>query len=214
MDHGDQLVRPPIRPIDLPGRGRIGAVMILLYRSETVKAPGFVLTVRRDDLKHHPGQISLPGGSRENDEPLEQTASRETEEEIGVAAEQIEILGSLNNVYIPPSDFTIFPFVGWYFGLPKFTAQESEVAEVIQTDLNWLCQPGAVQFGEISGSAKDSSQAIQSHYFELDSHQVWGATAKVLMDLRARLLRLVQTSNLRCKNRFISVFRWHECPKP
>ena len=71
----------------------------------------------------------------EQDESPAQTALRETEEEIGVPQDEVELLGQLNPVYIPPSDFTVTPFVGWHDGAPQFVAEEREVSEVIEVPI-------------------------------------------------------------------------------
>ena len=153
----------------------------LSHLSEFGKTP---LTRRRDDLKDHPGQVSLPGGRRENDESLSQTAVREAVEEIGVDSGSIEIIGHLDQVYIPPSDFTIHPFVGWCEQMPQFQVQATEVAELIEADLEWLCRSDSLQFGPIEGP----EIGIRSEFFQIEQNQVWGATAKVLMDFRSRLI--------------------------
>ena len=111
-----ELNRPRQRPAELPGEGRFAAVMLLLYPFGTTNGKQeirLVLTRRHRGLSKHAGQISFPGGRQDKGESLQAAALRETSEEIGVRPEEIEILGELKPVYIPPSDFTVFPFVGW-----------------------------------------------------------------------------------------------------
>jgi 8-oxo-dGTP pyrophosphatase MutT (NUDIX family) len=169
------------RPAALSGEGRIGAVLLLLY--------GFngelflVLTKRRDDLSSHAGQVSFPGGRQEPDEPLTETALRETEEEIGVPAAGVDLLGRLSPLYIPPSDFTVYPFVGWRTTRPLFAAQPAEVAEIIEVPLRHLLDPATRQVGEM----RFFGQTHQVPYYRVGAYQVWGATAMMLSEFLARV---------------------------
>ncbi|HRG09084.1 MAG TPA: CoA pyrophosphatase, partial [Cyclobacteriaceae bacterium] len=98
---------------------RPGSVMILLY------ADGddvfFPLTKRPDYLGTHGGQISLPGGKAEPGETLIETALRETQEEIGIKPESIEVLGTLSDFFVIPSNFIVKPVVGLLHDVPQFT---------------------------------------------------------------------------------------------
>ena len=131
MGSSTKLHRPQTRPEHLEGDGRQAAVMLLIYASGNPSKLHTVLTRRKDDLQHHPGQISLPGGRRDQNETVEQTALREVEEEIGVERSEIEVFGELNTVYIPPSDFTVTPIVGWLAQQPTFAIQPEEVADCL-----------------------------------------------------------------------------------
>ncbi len=175
--------RPARRPIHLPGIGRVGAVMLLLYQSAESTQTRIVLTRRQPHLNHHAGQISFPGGSQDRDETPVETALRETSEEIGVDIEQIEILGRLNSVYIPPSDFTIHPVVGWYSEKNDFYISELEVAEIISVPLEELLAPLALQ----SGPIVDGPVGIDVSYYLVSGYQVWGATAFVLHEFLERI---------------------------
>ncbi len=90
-----------------------GAVLILLYPrgDEEGDEVSTVFTVRHPDLRYHGGQISFPGGRREPGEPLEVTAVREAEEEVGIDRHSVEVLGSLTPLFIPPSRFIVHPYV-------------------------------------------------------------------------------------------------------
>lgn len=180
------LVRPRLRPDDLPGEGRQAAVMVLLFpdgldfHSDT----NLVLTRRHDHLTNHAGQISLPGGRQEEGESLIRTALRESTEEIGVLAEKIEVLGKLNQVYVPPTDFTVVPFVGWHDDPPEFIRSESEVAEIIETSLEHLLRPETLVHGTIN--TEDGTELLVP-YYQVEDHRVWGATAIILSELIERL---------------------------
>lgn len=168
--------RPRQRPDRLPGNGRIGAVLLLLYVDRQVGSQHIVLTKRRHTLKHHPGQISLPGGQQEPGESLEMTSLRESQEEIGIQPQQISIIGQLNNVYIPPSDYTITPFVGWCEAPIQFVKCRQEVEQVLLVDLIELMEPENLRFGTIASEQRE----LDASFFAVGEHQVWGATAVVI----------------------------------
>ena len=182
------LHRPRSRPQELPGQGRIAAVMIPMYACPTDRASGtatrLVLTKRHSNLSKHAGQISFPGGRQDRGETLEQTALRETFEEIGTSENQIEVLGQLNSIYIPPSDFTVTPFVGWYDDRPGFVRSPAEVEEIIETSLSHLLKPTTM----VSGNVRiEDGRTLKVPYYQIGLHQVWGATAIILSELIERL---------------------------
>ncbi|MBN1339443.1 MAG: CoA pyrophosphatase [Bacteroidales bacterium] len=113
---------------------RQGAVLILLYQKNGSVYTVFIERQQYDGV--HSGQISFPGGKREDsDESIIFTAIREAEEEIGILRNQIHIIGTLTNIYIPPSNFLVTPVVGYTDARMKFTPQMTEVAGIIETDL-------------------------------------------------------------------------------
>lgn len=171
------------RPPELPGEPRIGGVLLLLYCHE--QAMYLVLTRRRDDLNSHAGQISFPGGKQEANETAVQTALRETEEEIGVPAAAITILGELTSIYIPPSDFEVHPFVGWVNGgeRPSFVPEPREVAEIIEAPLRHLLNPQTREVGPIP--VRGATYTVP--YYNVNGHKVWGATAILLSEFLERL---------------------------
>ena len=177
-----------IRDRHLEGEGREAAVMLLIFPGQHGSLCS-VLTRRQDSLQHHPGQVSLPGGGREQGESLEQTALRETEEELGVDRNSIEVLGTLNQIYIPPSDFTVTPFVGWLSSEPAFVIQTQEVAELIRFRLTSVMEKSAKRLSSVDSDTKDRDVP----WFSIEDQQVWGATAMILDDFGQRL-RKVQPS--------------------
>ena len=179
--------RPATRPVELAGEGRIGAVLLLVVAIK--QDPQIVLTRRSSRLRNHAGQISFPGGRQDGNESLQDTALRETEEEIGVGRDSIEILGQLSSVYIPPTDFTIFPFVGCCDEIPKFLRSADEVAEVVVAPLEGLLSPNAVQFGQVVSP----NGLVNAQYFDVGGHRVWGATGIVLNEFLQRLIAAQST---------------------
>jgi 8-oxo-dGTP pyrophosphatase MutT (NUDIX family) len=182
------LSRAMARPQELQGSPRLGGVLLLLFCKEG--SLHVVLTKRRDDLGSHAGQISFPGGRKEPKETLLDTALRETEEEVGVAAADLEVLGALTPIYIPPSDYEVHPYVAWFSngGLPAFRPEPGEVAEVIETPLAVLLDPAAKveEVWEIRG------QSIIVPFFAVREHKVWGATAVMLSEFVERLRAILE----------------------
>lgn len=174
------LNRPRLRPAKLDGNGRFGAVLLLLCNDSG--STKIVLTKRAEHLSHHAGQISLPGGRLEPGETAEQAALRETEEEVGVAAGDIQILGQLNQVYIPPSDFTVSPLVGWIEGLPNFQAAPAEVDEIVVVSLTQLLDPATLS----SGTIEVDGRRLDVPFYKVNEHRVWGATAIILREFLLR----------------------------
>ena len=200
--HGDfqQLNRPPTRPSELPGSGRVAAVMVLFYPGSTDGRTSkndsissdlanlkLVLTKRNASLSTHASQISFPGGRQELEETLQQTALRETSEEIGITASKIEVLGQLNSIDIPPSDFTVTPFVGWHPQQPHFIRRAEEVDEIIETSVEHLLNPSTLVFGDIEIA---DGKTLKLPFYEIGPHQVWGATAIILGELIERFSRV------------------------
>ena len=178
------LNRPMTRPSELSGEGRTAAVLILVYEKDD--QAHIVFTRRREDLSKHPGQISFPGGSLDSGERPQEAALREANEELAVDAERVEPLGELTSIYIPPSDFTVHPIIGWHSGLPEFHPQESEVAEVIEVSLEHLLAPETLEWGDIDVD----QQTRHVPYYRFGHHQIWGATAIMLSELLERIQRV------------------------
>jgi 8-oxo-dGTP pyrophosphatase MutT (NUDIX family) len=173
--------RPLTRPSDKPGHPRIGAVLLVLYKK--FSSPHILLIRRHEDLKYHPGQISFPGGRQESGEELIDTALRETREEVGLQRDSLQVLGTLEPVYISPSDFIVHPFVAWHDGAPVLKKEESEVAAIIETPLDLFLDPS------IGGTEIRlmNNRELTVPFYRLGEHTVWGATAMILSELLQRL---------------------------
>lgn len=160
------------------------ATAALFFESDD--QPHLILTRRVDYPGVHSGQISFPGGRREpEDDSFMDTALRETEEEIGIHREEIDVLGSLTAVYIPPSNFFVYPFVGILDGPPEFIPQQSEVAEILTPDFNHFLNTENLQQTKVR--VRDFSMAVPA--FTIDGNIVWGATAMMISELRTMLLQ-------------------------
>jgi 8-oxo-dGTP pyrophosphatase MutT (NUDIX family) len=149
-----------------------------------------VLTVRNEELDHHPGQVSLPGGGWEKgDASFQETALREACEEIGVDTAVPEILGPLTPLYIPPSNNVIYPFVGYVSQRPEFHPDPKEVAKLVDVPLGLLLRP-ATRYEE-DWNVDDIVRRVA--FYAVGEHKVWGATAIVLAEFLA-LVRAVLES--------------------
>ncbi len=160
------------------------AVLILLYPDVDLQT-NFVLIHRKKYPGTHSGQISFPGGKVEKkDIDLRATALRETHEEIGVSSEKIKLIRSLSEVYIPPSNFMVYPFMGITNEFPVFSRQESEVEQIVEVPLANFMDDTNVYTEELTTFyAKNITVPV----FKLNGHVVWGATAMMLSEVKELL---------------------------
>lgn len=161
---------------------RKAAVMALFY--ERQKKTQLVLTLRSEYEGVHSGQISFPGGRvEESDRNLQETALRETEEEIGINSGDIQVVGELSSLYIPPSNFLVQPFIGITDINPDFKAEEKEVQKIISVDLQTLAKDSIVKETKM----RVGNFTITVPAFHIDKHIVWGATAMMISEIREML---------------------------
>jgi 8-oxo-dGTP pyrophosphatase MutT (NUDIX family) len=147
-----------------------------------------VYTVRRDDLPDHAGQISFPGGSIEpGDGSLLDTALREAGEEVDISPELVEVVGELDEMYIPHSNFRVSPFVGLLSPEAELALAPDEVEEIFTVSLAELLAPGTFR-AELWKRA-DGSQWRVPLFSVAGSprREIWGATAAMTAGLLARL---------------------------
>lgn len=162
---------------------RIASVLLLLHAQE--QAINFTLIKRPNYEGTHGGQISFPGGKLELNETVKEAAIRETEEEIGIPKQDITILGELTQVYIPPSNFLITPFVGFIDTPPTYYPDKREVEQVLDIPLSALLNDENVKTKKIPMSKYGKEKLyINAPYFELSNQTVWGATALVLSEFK------------------------------
>ncbi len=161
------------------------AVMILLFpeNGET----HFFLTERSDSVQHHKGQISLPGGAWEKGEQLPETAIRETEEEIGVNRDLIQLVGGLTPFFTPVTGFMIHPFIGWCDARPETILQDNEVHKLFTASLADLVNEDNFQ------SEKWEIRGYEATvpFFKFKGAKVWGATAAILSEFKIILKEVV-----------------------
>jgi len=138
-----------------------------------------LFTQRTGHLAHHAGQISFPGGHvQPEDETPEQTALRETEEEIGLARRHVEVVGRLGE-YVTRTGFRVTPIVGVVAPPFELAPDPDEVAEVFEVPLDFLLDPANHQrhSREFKGTVR------QFYAMPYRGYYIWGATAGMLMNL-------------------------------
>jgi 8-oxo-dGTP pyrophosphatase MutT (NUDIX family) len=159
---------------------RLSAVLIILFHEEEQLK---IVFIRRSEyVGIHSGQIAFPGGRYEDDDQnLLTTALREVEEEIGVNAGLIEILGQLSDLYVPPSNFLVRAFVGYTHVRPEYVIEEREVQEVLEFDFNAFQSGNIVRIRDFK--AHNIERIIKAPCYEIDGTIIWGATAMILTEL-------------------------------
>jgi mutator protein MutT len=173
-----QKMMPPNRGLHPPKnyekRLKSSSVLLLLYPENNEL---FVCLIKRPaNMKHHASQVAFPGGQIEPGETPLQTALRETWEEIGIPAENIEILGALSELFVDVSGFLIQPFVGWMKGRPVFKINQAEVEKTIL--FPFLSYRNIIEETEL----ETVSGKLTVPCFFHDNEIIWGATAMILSE--------------------------------
>jgi 8-oxo-dGTP pyrophosphatase MutT (NUDIX family) len=162
---------------------REAAVMMLVYNKNDV--PYFALIERMISKGKHSGQIAFPGGRAEpEDADFKHTALRETEEEIGIAIKDQEVIIAGTPIYIPPSNYMVRPYLAVMRTIPLFKAQASEVQSIIEIPLQDLMDDANISQQELTTSYMVD---VKVPCFMLQGHIVWGATAMMLNEYRQLL---------------------------
>ncbi len=178
------LLLPEPRPGNIPfsvaeSHCRKAGVLILLYPKNS--RAHLLFTRRTADVLHHRGEISFPGGAREDKEDLIQAAVRETQEELTISPHDYRILGSLTPLYIPPSRFCIYPVAAGASIRPDFKPEPREVEEVIEIPLAHLLEDKnrRLEKWTIRGETR------RIPFYKFGENKIWGATAMVLAEFIA-----------------------------
>ncbi|WP_339713222.1 CoA pyrophosphatase [uncultured Kriegella sp.] len=159
-------------------------VMALFYGDATNRTR-LLLILRKTYQGVHSNQIGFPGGKAEkSDANILETALRETHEEVGVLPNRVKIIKSLSEVYIPPSNFEVQPYIGLYTKTKPFQIQESEVESLVE-----------VRFTDFMDDSNNYMQNLTTSYaknidvpaFKLNGYTVWGATAMMLSEIKELL---------------------------
>ncbi|GAB4235277.1 MAG: CoA pyrophosphatase [Ekhidna sp.] len=158
---------------------REGGVLILFY--EEHGQVRFPIIERPKYEGIHSGQMALPGGRREEeDRSLVETALRETHEEIGIRASEIEVIGSLSEFFVAASNYMVLPVIGKLKTAPQFTPDPREVADVVTPAITELVDPTNLKEKEM---VVRNGFRMHCPYFDLSNRMVWGATAMMLSEL-------------------------------
>jgi 8-oxo-dGTP pyrophosphatase MutT (NUDIX family) len=163
------------------------AVLIPLYKKQ---GEYYILFIQRTDrVKDHKGQISFPGGAyEEGDDSLLQTALREATEEVGLASEDVEVLGELDDFRTIGSGYIISPFVARMPWPYELKVDEWETEEVIEVPLSALLDKNNIRQGR---DILDGEEIIQ-YYYQYQDKVIWGATARILNHLLGILADIIK----------------------
>jgi 8-oxo-dGTP pyrophosphatase MutT (NUDIX family) len=184
---------PIERLLELKGQARQAltakkaAVLMLFYPAENDETR-FVLILRKTYKGVHSAQVGFPGGKwEEGDIDFQATALRETEEEVGVFRKNIKVYKKLTEIYIPPSNFFVQPYLGSTNEKPHFVLQEEEVDAIIEVPLREFMDDAVKITKTLTTSY---AKEIDVPAFLLQNHVVWGATAMMLNEVREMLKQL------------------------
>ncbi|MHC4958866.1 MAG: NUDIX hydrolase [Planctomycetota bacterium] len=143
-----------------------------------------IFNKRRDDLPWHPGQICFPGGAREGDEDAVACAVRETCEEMGLCADDIDVLGRLPE-RVSIAGFTVVPFAARLRNIKPYTLAEDEVAEAFEVPVPLL---GEADLWGYTETSHPRARFRRVPYFQYEQHKVWGLTGIILRDFTTQVL--------------------------
>lgn len=165
--------------LDVRGRVDAGVLVPLYVQDDDLHV---VFTKRRDDLRRHPGEISFPGGRRDDGEDdLRVTALREAEEEIGLPQRCVELVGALQPTPTIATGYAVYPFVGVIEAGHEWKPSAREVAEVIELSVQDLAA------GYERRRLVRRGLPIRTDTYQVGDRLIWGATARILSDLLDRI---------------------------
>jgi 8-oxo-dGTP pyrophosphatase MutT (NUDIX family) len=170
-------------PRDLPPHPhRRAAVLVPVFRNQG--APGLLLTKRTETVERHKGQISFPGGGEEPDDPdLQATALRETQEEIGLHPDLVEVWGRLDEVETVVSGFAITPYVGLIPWPVALRPNPNEIAEILTVPLTLFLDPSSLRVEHILRDGRP----YELLFYDSPPHVIWGVTARIIQAMLAIL---------------------------
>mgnify|MGYP003417443726 FL=1 len=190
-ENAHQVYSPPYRPLFsyeeiLAKNPKFAAVNILLYLKNNEWYFPLMVT-STNDRDRHSGQISLPGGKKEEyDINFEETAKRDTSEEMGIDIYYNRIIREMSPIYIPPSNFYVKAFVSYTKKNPQFILQETEAVELIEfpvaTLLNLSEHPEMMVL--------PSSRGVEVPVINFNNYSIWGATSMILSEFSHLLKNL------------------------
>jgi 8-oxo-dGTP pyrophosphatase MutT (NUDIX family) len=179
------LLLDPAEAVALDAHGGTDAA-VLVPMHGWPHHPGLVFTERRSDLRRHAGEISFPGGRRDDGEELLETALREAEEEIGLSRDNAEVVGALPPVGTFVTNYKVHPFVGLIAEEMRFEPNPSEVESVLVVSLDNLAA------GYERRRLVRRGVPIKTDTYLIADKLIWGATARILAELFSRLGRPVR----------------------
>ena len=173
-------------PRTVPDNARLSAVLCLLYPENDELH--MLLMKRMEDRTAHSGQVSFPGGRFEaGDGDMQTTALREAHEEVGVHPAIVDVVGALTPLYIPVSNFNVFPYVGFVNHRPDLNPNRHEVSHVIAAPLSDLLHDGRKTVADVSSPIMPGLIRNVRAYRLDDGTIIWGATAMIISELETIL---------------------------
>jgi 8-oxo-dGTP pyrophosphatase MutT (NUDIX family) len=167
----------------VPEDARRAGVMLLLFPIDGKMHLVFIQRTSKNPNDPHSGQVSFPGGKFElEDESLLACALREANEEVGVEPSEIQVLGALTQLYIPISNFNVYPFVGFLPEKPNFVLQESEVKSLLIFPVEHFLHPSNKGLTDITVQTFTMKNVP---YFQAGDLKIWGATSMILNEFLA-----------------------------
>ena len=151
------------------------------------------LTVRGSNLRHHTGQVSLPGGRLDHGESIEEAALREAHEEVGITPAEVDVLGRLTSLPVYVSGHLLHPVVGFAARRPEFNLASHEVERLIEVPIALLREPERVLWEERTRILPPQG-VMNVPYFDVHDIRVWGATAMVLAEFVALVEELEKSA--------------------
>ncbi len=181
-ENSHRKMAPMVRPsaseaLNYPDT-RISAVLVLLFQMELEWNTLLILRSSYDGV--HSNQVAFPGGKSEpEDLSLEHTALREANEEVGINQNDIEIIGSLSPLYIPPSKSLVTPYIGITDNIPEIKMDTKEVEETFFVKLSSLFEPSIKK--EVTIKRKSHQFNVPAYVY--NNYTIWGATAMMIREL-------------------------------
>jgi 8-oxo-dGTP pyrophosphatase MutT (NUDIX family) len=174
------ILLDPAEAAELDAHGRTDAA-VLIPMHGWPENPGLVFTERRGDLRRHAGEVSFPGGRQDPGEDLLETALREAEEEIGLSRDRVEVAGALPPVGTFVTSYKVHPFVGLIDERLRFEPNPAEVESVLVASLEDL------RAGYGKRRLVRRGMPVKTDSYLVGDTLIWGATARIVGDLLARL---------------------------
>jgi len=174
--------------VQQPAHAKSAAVLLHLFPDDhNIFRMCFIKRSSRYPEDPHAGQIAFPGGQREvQDKSHWHTALREAKEEVGISLENTKKVGPLSKLYIPVSNFIVYPYLSYSEETPHFRLQEEEVVALITPKVSDILAEKTLQFREIKVGRNRILPKVP--HFYLEEHIIWGATAMILNEFKASVL--------------------------
>lgn len=182
---GQALMRPYVKfgkGIDLPfsSNSKKASVMALIRENDSL--PHLLVIERTKSDSVHSGQLAFPGGRIEEGETLIEAAYRETYEEVGIDASDIELIGPLTDIYVLASRYLVYPFVGILKREVEYNKALQEVEHILEVPLSVFLDENNIKEKQIKSKM---GFPLQAPYFDIESRVLWGATAMMIAELSA-----------------------------